>query len=59
MRMLADATWPGRRIANLSAFLVLVLTVVALAVLFLAPHAAPGQGATAPAAAPAHAIGSQ
>ena len=37
MRMLADATCPRRRIANLFALLALVLTVVALGVLFLAP----------------------
>lgn len=52
MRMLADATCPRRRIVELFAFLVLVLTVVALAVLFLAPPAALGQAGAAPARIP-------
>ncbi len=39
MRMLADATCPRRRMATLFAYLALVLTVVALAMLFLAPPA--------------------
>lgn len=49
MRMLADATCPRRRIAHLFALFVLVLTVVALAVLFLAPPDALGQTGAAPA----------
>ncbi len=50
MEMIADAICPRRRIAQLFAFLALVLAVVALAVLFLAPPDALGQNASPSAA---------
>jgi hypothetical protein len=51
MRMLSDARCPRRRMPHLFALFVLVLTVVALAMLFLTPPAALGQADAAPARA--------